>query len=128
MNMNERVARVVNNYEARLRTGANGSLSEGVIRKRVEHYSTAAAMDDLVLAQVRQVLCSNGVVTISFAYYHAFSRELAKLRRQDISTARMEREMVKLAAKWSMRGLSQKVLLEIARDVFNLLPPSPPSE
>jgi hypothetical protein len=128
MTMNERLNRVVSNYEARLRSGANGRLSESQIRGQVEHYGVAAAMDDMVLDQVRMVLNWNGVATISFAFYHAFSRELAKLQRQDISHEWMEREMATMVAKWAGRGLSQKVLLDIALNVFNMAPPKPPSE
>ena len=126
--MSDRLIRVVANYEARLRTGANGRLSERDIRRRVANYGVAAAIADVELDQVRQVLCSHGIATISFPFYHAFSRELSKLTRQDISRERMQHEMVVLAAKWVRRGLSQRALLDIALTVYNLPTLQPPGE
>jgi hypothetical protein len=128
MTMSERLLRVVGNYETKLRLGANGRLSESEIQSRVAHYSVSAAMEDLVLDQVRQVLCSHGVATISFPYYHAFSRELGKLTRQEQSEESLRLEYAIAMSKWVARGLEQSVLKDIGLSVFNLVMPMPPSE
>jgi|WetSurMetagenome_2_1015567.scaffolds.fasta_scaffold1002006_1 hypothetical protein len=124
--MSDRLERVVQNYEIKLRLGAGGKLSEHEIRKRVDGYSRFAVNDDLVLTQVRQVLCMHGIVPMVFPAYHAFSRELGKLTRQDISAESQGRMMMVLLEKWAMRGLSQKALLDIAVNVFNIKPPDSP--
>ncbi|GEM_PF-1413605 len=126
--MSNRLTKVVQNYEVKLRLGAGDRLSEREIRRRVAGYSIFAAKDDLVLTQVRQVLCSHGIVPMMFPAYHAFSRELSKLTRQEFPPESMERMMVTLATKWVMRGLSQTALLDIALIVFNLSPPRSPSD
>ena len=124
--MSDRLSRVVQNYEIKLRLGAGGKLSEHEIRKRVDGYSAFAANDDLMLNQVRQVLCSNGIVPMMFPAYHAFSREMGKLTRQDISAESREIRTMVFVEKWTMRGLSQKTLLDIVINLFNITPPPPP--
>jgi hypothetical protein len=126
--MSDRLSRIVRNYEVKLRLGAAGQLSEGEIRGRVARYSYAAAHEDYVLNQVRQVLFGLGVSTITFPYYHAFSRELGKLCRQELSPESRQEELVVITMKWVMRGLSQQALLDIALNVFNLQLPSPPED
>jgi hypothetical protein len=126
MEMSDRLTKVIGNYEVKLRLGANGRLSEGEIRQRVVRYGIAAAQEDGVLSQVRQVLCSAGVVTMMFPYYHAFSRELGKITRQESSAERIQEEFAVTVAKWTARGLLQAVLRDIGATVFNLSMPTPP--
>ncbi len=126
--MSERLDRVVENFELRLRQGADGPLGEGEIKDRVARYAHAAASQDMQLVAVRQVLCSAGVRTILFPAYHAFSRELDRLTRQEISMDSMVREMVAKAEKWRMRGLERHVLVAIAANVYNIPLPEPPAE
>jgi hypothetical protein len=123
-----RLFRVIDNYEVKLRLGAGGRLSEAEISRRVGRYSVAAAQEDMALNMTRQVLCSHGVVTIMFAAYHAFSRELGKLTRQEISMNTLQREMMAAAEKWTMRGLRREVLLDIAVNVYNVYPPPAQSD
>jgi hypothetical protein len=124
--MNNRLMKIVRNYEVKTRLGANGRLSEHEIRGRVSRFGIAAAHEDYVLNQVRQVLFGHGVSTITFAYYHAFSRELGKLTRMELSPDSRECEYAIKLAKWVARGLLQPVLLDIGKNVFNLQMPSPP--
>jgi hypothetical protein len=128
MKMSNRLMRVIGNYETKLRLGANGRLTEDEIRRRVDRYTFAAVDEDCVLQQVRQVLCSHGVVTMMFPYYHAFSRELGKLSRLDVSAYCRQEELMRLATKWVVRGLEQAVLFDIAANVFGLEPPNPPGD
>jgi hypothetical protein len=121
-----RLDRIVDNYEVKLRLGAVGRLTEQQINDRVSRFSTAAAHEDMVLNQTRQVLCTHGVVTMFFPAYHAFSRELGKFSRQEISLETLQREMMIAVTKWTMRGLRREVLLDIALNVYNLLPPPDP--
>ena len=124
--MSDRLFRVIGNYEAKLRLGANGRLTEDEIQQRVYRYTIAAVDEDCVLQQVRQVLCSHGVATVHFPYYHAFSRELGKLNRTELSAESRRREFVVLVAKWVMRGLVQAVLFDIGSSIFDLVSPTPP--
>jgi hypothetical protein len=126
--MSNRLTKVVQNYEVKLRLGAGGRLSEGEIRRRVTGYSIFAAKDNLILTQVRQVLCSHGIVPMMFPAYHAFSRELGKQSRQDYSAENLQRMLAVTVAKWVMRGLVQAALLDIALIVFNLSPPRSQSD
>ena len=119
--------RRVENYEVKLRLGANGPLTERQIRDRVTHYCAVVEGQSWLAEVVRQILCSRGVVPMMFTCYHNFSRELEKLSRQDYSTAAKEEMMVTLADKWTMRGLRRPVLLEIAASIFKLTPPRPPA-
>jgi hypothetical protein len=120
-----RLDRIVENYELRLRQGAAGRLRESVIRERVERYSIAAARQDLQIQQVRQVLCGAGVTTIMFPMYHAFSRHLDKLSRQDITDKTRQGAMMASVTTWEMRGLLRPVLVAIAADVYNIPLPEP---
>ena len=115
-----RLHRMIENYEVKLRLGANGPVSEKAIVNRVARFSVAAANEDMVLNQTRRVLCSHGVVTMMFPAYHAFSRELGKLTRKEISVETLQREMMVAAEKWTMHGLRREVLLDIAVQVFNI--------
>ena len=126
--MSDRLMRIVRNYEVKTRLGANGRLSESEIRGRVVAYGIAAAKEDHVLQQVRQVLCSHGVATMHFPYYHAFSRELGRLNRGELSAESRQRELAAYVAKWVARGLVQSVLVEIAKTVFDLELPVPPAD
>jgi hypothetical protein len=125
--MKDRLSRVVENYEVKLRLGAAGRLTEEQIERRVQRFSIAAANEDMVLNQVRQVLCTAGVVPMFFPAYHAFSREIGKLSRQEVPTETLATETAVVTAKWVMRGLSQPVLRAIACDVFNIPSPVPPA-
>ena len=118
-----RLDRIIDNYEVKLRLGAGGRLSEREITDRVRRFSGTAAREDMVLNETRQVLCSHGVATIMFAAYHAFTRELGKLTRQEISMETLQREMMVAVEKWTIRGLRREVLLDIAINVYNVYPP-----
>jgi hypothetical protein len=123
--MSERLKRIVENYEVKLRLGATGRLSERVICERVERYKITAAIQDRELDQVRQVLCSAGVATVMFPMYHAFARHLGRLSRQDITHETLQEAVTAAATRWEMRGLARHVLLAIATDVFNIPLPGP---
>ena len=123
--MSERLIRIVENYEMRLRVDEAGHLSETVIRDRVERFRQASEIQDLQLDQVRQVLCSAGVATIMFPMYHAFARRLGKLSRQETTYETLQKAMMATLTTWEMRGLLRPVLLAIAAGVFNILPPDP---
>jgi hypothetical protein len=124
--MSDRLNRVIGNYEAKLRLSSAGKLTEREIRQRVAGYSIFAANDDLMLNQVRQVLCSAGIVPMMFPAYHAFSRELGKLTRREISQESMRYEYAITMSKWVARGLVQSVLKDIGCTLFNLAMPEPP--
>lgn len=126
--MSQRLSRVVGNYETMLRLGVNGPLTKTQLEKRVARYGMAAANQEWLLNSVRQVLCSAGVPPMLFAAYHAFSREVDKLSRQVTSAESKAATMVAIADKWTIRGLSRPVLLDIAATVFNLSPPGAPGE
>jgi hypothetical protein len=119
--------RRVENYEVKLRLGANGPVTESQIRDRVTRYCAVVTGQSWLAEVVKQTLCSAGVVPMMFMSYHNFSRELDKLTRQDYSGGKQEVMMVALADKWTMRGLSRPVLLQIAENVFNIKPPAPAS-
>ena len=126
--MSDRLMRIVRNYEVKTRLGANGRLSEDEIRGRVTRYSITAAHDDVVLNGVRQVLLGQGVSNIMFPNYHAFSRELGKLTRQDRTSYSRSVELAILVTKWVARGLVQSALVGIAKSVFDLEMPTPPAD
>jgi hypothetical protein len=117
--MIDRAARSARNYEVKLRLGACGRLSEEEIQRRVGGYTCRAYEQQAVNVQVRQALCSQGVVSTWFPMYHAYARELGKLKRLDSPEARFE-ALRATAAKWTARGLSAAALREIAESVFNL--------
>ena len=73
------------------------------------------------------VLCGAGVPTITFPMYHAFSRHVGRLSRQEISTESLQEAVASAATKWEMRGLLRPVLAAIAADVYNIPVPAPAS-
>ncbi len=117
--MIDRAARSVRNYEEKLRLGACGRLSEEEIRRRVGGYTYVAYQQQMVTLQVRQVLCGLGLVTTLFPMYHAYARELGRLKRLDSWEARGP-ALRATATKWVARGLDEAALREVAEDVFNL--------
>ena len=123
-----RLDRIVDNYEVKLRLGAGGRLSEREIADRVQRFSGTAAREDMVLNQTRQVLCLHGVHTINFVAYHAFTRELGKLTREEISVDTLQREMMVAVEKWTIRGLRREVLLDIAINIYHVYPPPDQSD
>lgn len=126
--MSERLLRTIDNYELSLRRGANGRLSETIIRRRVEHFSSAAVREETLFLQARQVLCGAGVSTIQFPMYYAFSRHVGKLSRQEISHETLQRAVMASVTTWEMRGLLRPVLLAIASDVYNITAPEPSTD
>jgi len=118
-----RLDRIIDNYEVKLRLGAAGPLTEREIKMRVDRFSIAAAREDMVLNQTRQVLCGHGVHTINFAAYHAFTRELGRTARSEASYETLQAQMVALVEKWVVRGLRRGVLLDIAANIYNVPPP-----
>ncbi len=123
--MSNNPIRQTENYEVTLRLGAAGRLSESEIQSRVRRYGMVASKQTWLVDAVRQILCSAGIVPMMFTAYHSFSRELDKLSRQEYSTASKQKMLVVLADKWTLRGLSRPVLLEIAQNLFCLTPPAP---
>jgi hypothetical protein len=125
MVMNERLKQGIQRYEEKLRLGVNGPLTEDQIEGQVAHYGTALTQISQAVDQGRQILCARGVSTVFFPYYHAFSRELYKLTRQELPDGMIRSRFAQTAGKWIARGLDQAVLLEIASDVFLLSLPEP---
>ena len=125
--MSDRLFRMIDNYEIKLQLGANGRLSPEQIEDRVRRYAHAAAAEHVVYVQTRQILCSHGVQTMVFPYYHSFAREMGKLCRTEPSPAWRSRALATISAKWVARGLDEAVLLDIALNLFNLSPPDPES-
>ena len=117
--MIDRAERSVRNYEEKLRLGACGRLSEEEIRRRVYGYTCRAYEQQVVVLQVRQVLCGLGAPTTLFPMYHAYARELGKLKRMESPETR-EFALRATAAKWIARGLDEAALREVAESVFNL--------
>jgi hypothetical protein len=122
--MSKRLVQAIENYETMLRLQSAGRLSEHEIQQRVIRYRSAAAEEWAVLASVRPILCNHGIPTLQFAMYHAFSRQLGKLRRQDRTPARMQEELPPILMKWTLRGLDEATLVEIAATVFSLQLPA----
>jgi hypothetical protein len=118
--------RSVRNYEVKLRLGACGRLSEAEISRRVDNYAARAYKQQAIVVQVRQALCNNGIVPFAFPMYHAYSRELGKLQRQDCSAGTRRELLRTILAKWTARGLSEPALKEVAECVFNLYLPASP--
>jgi len=118
--MIDRAERSVRNYEEKLRLGACGRLSEEELRRRVGGYAYTACQQQMVTVQVRQALCGLGVVTTLFPMYHAYARELGRLRRLDCSAEARGSALRATAAKWIARGLDETALREVAASVFNL--------
>ena len=117
--MVDKAARSARNYEEKLRLGACGRLTEGEIQRRVYSYTCKAYEQQALNIQVRQAVSSHGVVTTLFPMYHAYARELGKLKRLDSPEARGE-ALRTVATKWIARGLDEAALREVAESVFNL--------
>ena len=118
--MNNRLVQAVENYETMLRLGSSGPLTEQEIEQRVIRYQTAATEEWAVLASTRPILSNHGIPTHQFVMYHSFSRQLGKLKRKELTPARMQEELESIAARWVMRGLDEAALEEVAATVFDL--------
>ena len=123
--MSQRLVQAIENYETMTRLHSAGRLSEEQIQQRVIRYRTAAAEEWAALASTRPILCNHGVAALQFPMYHAYSRQLGKLKRQGRTMARMQQELESIAARWITRGLAEATLREIAASVFNLPWPAP---
>jgi hypothetical protein len=118
--VNEGIPRAVVNYETKLRLGACGPLDEWQIRQHVANYGAVYSLMKQAVEQGREVLCTAGVSTVWFAYYHSYTRELFKLTRQELSSRACAATYAQIAEKWRLRGLDEAVLKEIGTTVFNL--------
>jgi hypothetical protein len=118
--MNEGIPQAVVNYEAKLRLGACGPLSEAQIREQSARYGAVYALMKRAVEDGRAVLVLAGVSTVWFPYYHSFTRELFKLTRREPPPAVLAAEYAQTVEKWRLRGLDQAVLKEIGLVVFNL--------
>jgi hypothetical protein len=126
--VSDRLQRVIDNYELKLRMGATGRLTEDEIQRRVIHFGSSAAEEDQVLRVVREVLFRHGIPTIAFPFYHAFSRELGKLSRSGRTGPTVNEELAQMADKWVMRGLDRQALLDVALIVFHIVIECYPAE
>jgi len=118
--------RTVNRYEAMLRLRVAGRLSEQEIERRVHHYAKSAADQEMVVVCTRAILCRHAIPTFAFPMYHAYARELGKLRRRDCSAEARIESLRTTAAKWVVRGLDQATLQDVAENLFNLPWPESP--
>jgi hypothetical protein len=118
--MSEEVEQSTRNYEYMLRLGANGEVPEKEIQRRVANYNSSAIDNRVIVLQVQQVMYELGVARILSIYYHAFARQLGKLKRKGLPCYMMENECALLFTRWSARGLSRVVMRDIATRVFNI--------
>ena len=122
--MGKRLVQAIQNYETMLRLHSAGSLTEQEIAVRVQRYSASAAEEWTVLDSTRPILRSHGIPAHQFPMYHAFSRQLGKLKRQGWTQARIQDKLRSILERWILRGLDEAALEEIAVTVFNLQLPS----
>lgn len=73
--------------------------------------------------QVKQVLDTEGVPTITYPFYLNYGRELWALQRRQISGTTLQLEALVLLNKWVARGLTQSVLEAVRLQAFNISAP-----
>jgi len=118
--VNERVTRIVRNYEARMRLDWDGKLTKLQICSRVQRFAAAVEVEDIALRQTQQVFAVHDVPKMGRCYYHSFARELGRLHRRGFGPATERNEARILVMKWQARGLEQSVLVAIAEEAFGL--------
>lgn len=129
--MNEGVPPAVVNYERKLRLGACGPLAASKIRYQVANYEAAYVLMQQTVQQGRLILCDAGIPSVTFPYYHNFTRELFKLTRKyqlsEVPFEATRAEAARIAEKWTLRGLDKALLEQIGLVVFNLQWSDPPA-
>ena len=118
--MEDRITKAVVNYEMRLRLGSCGPMTERQVQRSAANYGRVYGQMELAVAQGREVLCTAGISTVWFPSYHAFTREIFKLTRRELSESALSAAYALAAEKWRVRGLDVAVLKQIGVDVFNL--------
>ena len=95
------------------------SLRPAMLERVNATFTALVAME----TQVKQVLDTEGVPTITYPFYLAYGRELFKLTSKEISGTSLQLEALVLLNKWVARGLTQSVLEAIRLQVFNVSAP-----
>jgi hypothetical protein len=126
--MSSRMGRTVSRYEAMLRLRAAGRLSEQEIERRVCHYARSAADQQMVVVATRAILCRHAIPSWVFPMYHAYSRELGRLKRQGVSAEARGESLRATAGKWLARGLDGAALKDVAENLYNLPWPESPGD
>jgi hypothetical protein len=75
--------------------------------------------------RVKGVLSGEAVNSISYPWYHAFSREVWKAQRRFGGGTALVNEVALLVYKWKTRGMTEAILDKIRDEVFAI--PAPPA-
>jgi hypothetical protein len=87
-----------------------------------------AAARELVVVEcrTRAVLSGEAVVTIDYPLYHAYAREIWKLKTRFGGGSALTEEVALLLAKWKANGLGEQVLNKVRDEVFGIPAPGAP--
>jgi hypothetical protein len=83
---------------------------------------------DRLTVLVKKLLDSKGVSCMERVPYHAFARELSKLKRRLVFGSLLDKEATIVQTKWEMRGLDPKVLSLIRTEIVQILKPEAVAE
>jgi hypothetical protein len=114
------IDRVCEKYELKLRTGRMPGRVDGDREVQIAAFRRGAERAEVMRSAVAAVLDREGVVTIYWAYYYDFGRQLAKMQTKDwcLDTLRIEARMQ--LEVWVARGLKRSVLECIGLECFEL--------
>ena len=107
-------------YELKLRTGRMPVRVDSDPERQVEAFRRALVSNEAVRSAVAKVLCREGVCTIWWVGFYAYSRKLARLKAH-IGSPDVLREEARMQLEvWAARGLVRTVLEMVAQEVFEL--------
>jgi hypothetical protein len=119
------VDRAVQRYAASLRQGSNLCRADGNSESQTENFRDAFERASLRYAQIKEVLCSSGVMVCQFVVYRSFGLHVDKLCR-DYSGESLRLRALDAVLRWKCYGCKPEVLRAIAKTVFSLDLPNPP--
>ncbi len=106
-------------YERALIHGEVPRRVDGDVRKQFDAFREKAERDEVLMGQVRQLLCSRGIDPSRFLPYLNFALHVAKLKRMNLGD--MLADQVAMAiCLWTAKGRDPAVLRQICADVFNI--------
>ncbi len=120
--MPKSVEQICRKYEARLRAGRMGPVSEERARLQLARFRQAVEHDRALVDVTSQVLAALTVSSIEWPFYYGLVRQLDRLQRRGFSGLTLALEARLAIERWAHRGLARTVLERLCRDVLGIVP------
>lgn len=119
------VEQICRKYEAKLRAGRMGPVTEERARLQLARFRQAVEHDQALVAAAGRVLAELSVPSIEWPFYYGLVRQLDRLQRRGFAGLTLALEARLAIERWAQRGLARTVLERLCWDVLGIVPQPP---